>query len=330
MQEKLVSIILPVYNVEKYIEKCIKSILNQDYKNFEAIFVNDGSTDNCEKILDQYSKKDKRIKVFNKKNGGVSSAKNLGLEKAKGEYITFVDPDDYIEKDYLTYLIKLIEENDADIALSLLYKDNYDDKQITNDTIKEYDSKTALIEILNRNINVGVWEKMFITNLIDENKIKFDETMSMGEGFDFNCHAFSCANKIMAGKRKIYYYTRDNENSATTKFNFNKWKNAIDSVDKMKKYLNTNDKKIYKSWLFTRWRTNVDAFTLIKITHNERNDYNFYKMVKKYSRKYFYLPFYVNSSLNDKIRGICLLICPSLLPKLLLLRRKIHKVNIRN
>ena len=98
MSSELISIIVPVYKVEKYIDRCVESIINQTYKNIEIILVDDGSPDNCPKICDEWAKKDKRIRVIHKENRGVSSARNVGIDVAKGKYIGFVDSDDYIEK----------------------------------------------------------------------------------------------------------------------------------------------------------------------------------------------------------------------------------------
>ena len=103
MNEKI-SVIVPVYNVEKYIGECIKSIINQDYENIEIILVDDGSNDKSGEICDEYTLKDKRVKVIHKENGGVSSARNRGIESSTGEYIAFVDGDDYVTKDYVSYL----------------------------------------------------------------------------------------------------------------------------------------------------------------------------------------------------------------------------------
>ena len=101
--EKLISIVLPIYNVEKYIEKCMDSVLNQTYKNIEVILVDDGSPDRCPKICEEYAKKDNRIKVVHKENGGLSDARNAGIKVANGEYITFIDSDDYIDQDYVEF-----------------------------------------------------------------------------------------------------------------------------------------------------------------------------------------------------------------------------------
>ena len=113
-----VSLIVPVYNTEMFLKKCLESIISQTLKEIEIIIVNDGSTDNSQKIIDDFSKKDSRIKAFYKENEGLSSARNLGLEKAKGKYIWFIDSDDYIMKPYACEkLYNFSEENNLDIAV---------------------------------------------------------------------------------------------------------------------------------------------------------------------------------------------------------------------
>ena len=101
MKNKLVSIVVPIYNVEKYLKRCVNSLLNQTYKNIEIILVDDGSTDSSGAICDQYKPKDNRIVVVHKSNGGLSDARNTGIDMARGEYIAFVDSDDYIHEDYI-------------------------------------------------------------------------------------------------------------------------------------------------------------------------------------------------------------------------------------
>ena len=106
MKEPKISIIIPVYNVEKYLKRCIKSVLNQDYKNLEIYLVDDGSTDNSGNLCDYYAEIDNRIKVIHKINGGLSSARNAALEKVSGKYLTFIDSDDYVAKNYISILYK--------------------------------------------------------------------------------------------------------------------------------------------------------------------------------------------------------------------------------
>lgn len=106
--EPLISVILPIYNIKSYLDKCMKSIFAQTYKNLEIIMVDDGSTDGCDKLCDEYIVRDKRVRVFHKKNGGLSDARNYGIERANGEYITCIDPDDYVDDDYIEYLYRLV------------------------------------------------------------------------------------------------------------------------------------------------------------------------------------------------------------------------------
>ena len=114
--DKLISVIIPIYNSEKYIKKCIESIINQTYKNIEVILINDGSTDNSEEICNQYASEDGRIKVINTTNKGVSASRNIGLKNATGDYISFIDCDDYVDKDlYLDVITTIKEHKDIDL-----------------------------------------------------------------------------------------------------------------------------------------------------------------------------------------------------------------------
>ena len=123
--EPVVSVIVPVYKVEKYIKKCLNSIINQTYKNLEIILVDDGSPDKCPEICDEYAKKDNRIMVIHKNNGGLSDARNAGLDIASGKYVTFIDSDDYIAVDYIEKLYRALVDNGADMSLcSFIFVDD--------------------------------------------------------------------------------------------------------------------------------------------------------------------------------------------------------------
>ena len=142
---KKISIIVPIYNTEKYLQRCIESLINQTYQNLEIILVNDGSTDNSEKICAKYKKTDNRIKVFSKVNGGQSSARNLALENITGDYIGFVDSDDWIALDTYEYLMNIIEKNSADIAFIERIKTN-------GKELKKYNKRPK--EVLYENDNI--------------------------------------------------------------------------------------------------------------------------------------------------------------------------------
>ena len=116
MLQPLISVIVPCYNVEEYLPKCIESILNQTYRNLEILLVDDGSPDNCGRICDEYAAKDSRIRIIHKKNGGLSDARNAALDVMTGEYVTFIDSDDYVSDDYVEYLYKIIKESGVKIV----------------------------------------------------------------------------------------------------------------------------------------------------------------------------------------------------------------------
>lgn len=144
----LISIIIPVFNVDKYIVECFESILSQEHQKFEVILIDDGSTDNSGKICDEYAAKDNRFKVFHTENRGIGLTRNLGMDKMSGDYCFFLDPDDVIEPDSLSYLLSIIEKNNADIALSVTRQFHGDYVQVGKEDIKEtvYYGKTAICE----------------------------------------------------------------------------------------------------------------------------------------------------------------------------------------
>ena len=156
MEKKIVSIIVPVYNVEKYLSKCLDSLIAQTYKNIEIIVVDDGATDSCPQICDDYKKKDSRIIVVHKENGGLSDARNEGLKYVSGDYISFVDSDDYVSPFYVEILINLAEERDADISICnyLRVFENEETQQTENldYLVKEFNRDEALFALFNKDL----------------------------------------------------------------------------------------------------------------------------------------------------------------------------------
>lgn len=159
MKEDLISIIVPIYNVEKYLEKCIRSLIHQSYSKIEILLIDDGSTDECPNICDKFEKEDSRIKTFHKENGGLSDARNKGIEESKGEYITFVDSDDYLDEHYIEILYNVMIKNNADLVISGL-KDYYDGEKIKENLDNEFE------EVLTKQ---QVYRKMFLQDEIDVN-----------------------------------------------------------------------------------------------------------------------------------------------------------------
>ena len=204
MYEKKISVIVPVYNMELYLDRCLKSIINNSYKNLEIICVNDGSTDASLEILEKYKKEDSRIIIINQKNRGVSAARNTGLDIATGEYISFVDADDVIHSKFFTCLIAIMVKFDADITISGYSRNlNYEMEQDVWDiTSTEILSRAQFMNI--RNIKNYVWGRIYRKNIITN---QFDEKSRI-EDADFNAALISKNKnlKIMYMKFPLYFY----------------------------------------------------------------------------------------------------------------------------
>ena len=201
-----ISVIVPVYNVENYISKCLDSILAQTHTDIEVICVNDGSTDNSGKILDEYASHDSRVQVFHKENGGVSSARNLALENATGEYIGFVDSDDYIDPHMYLSLLSALEEQDADIAeCSIAYV--YENGATKNGVVRKYhltDRKQILKAFFLKEIGIINCTKLFRHDICAG--IKFSEEYKIGEDSLFLYQALKNSKKIIGIDTVGYYY----------------------------------------------------------------------------------------------------------------------------
>lgn len=218
MESILVSIVVPVYNTEKYIERCIQSILRQTYKNFELILIDDGSSDDSGKICDRYSEQDERIKVIHNANEGVSSARNFGLNIACGEWVTFIDADDWIREDTLECLKNQTNKNDI---ICFSYSEIYPNKtvqrgkhsgefQINRDEIRKLELK-----IIDKNLKLDEkyegmkitvpWGKFIKRKFLQRNNIKFIKNL-YGEDMIFNLYCFHLSSEIKYIDEPYYYY----------------------------------------------------------------------------------------------------------------------------
>lgn len=195
----IVSIIVPVYNVEKYLERCLDSILSQTYDDFELILVDDGSTDSSGGICDNYVSKDARIKVYHQTNLGVSAARNQGLDIAIGEFILFIDSDDYIDGDYIKSFIDIQRKSGADWIIEG-YKDGPD---IPNAVVykKDYGQLFSHFNITSRK---GCYLKLYSRELIEKFNVKFEIGVGIGEDFLFNLGYLMVTKKIVMVNEKLY------------------------------------------------------------------------------------------------------------------------------
>ena len=234
-----ISIIVPVYNNEKYLKRCLDSILNQTYKNFEVILVDDGSIDSSSKICDEYSNKYSNIKVIHKKNGGLGNARNKGLEFAKGKYIKFIDSDDYIRSDHLKNLHDAIEKYESDAVLSGYTRVTNGNEIIKSNIFsrKIFEGDKILNEIVpcfigtnpgqNDYIEMSVCMALFKREIIQKNKIKFkSERNFISEDLVFDLEYYPKCNKVCFSNDVGYCYC-DNENSLTTKYREDRFEKQV-------------------------------------------------------------------------------------------------------
>ncbi len=223
-----VSVIVPVYNVEKYLSRCVGSILEQTFTDFELILVDDGSPDKSGELCDKYAKKDSRIKVIHKENGGVSSARNAGLDIAQGKYITFVDSDDWVAKNYLESLFVAIRKNNSDISICGLEKRDVSKWLVSLET-RSFDiteiSSEEFISLFDKEVFCGPCVKFFDNEIIKKNNLRFKPIIRFGEDAIFVREYLSHCKKICIEDKQIYFYNKLNEKSSTKMFDpeISKW-----------------------------------------------------------------------------------------------------------
>lgn len=203
-----ISIIVPVYNVEKYIHECIDSIINQSFTDIEIILVDDGSPDNCGRICDDYSRVDNRIKVIHQANGGLSNARNTGIKNANGKYIAFVDSDDIIDKNYCKILYEILYKTNYDFSVCAVYKfmdgffsyPNQDDEE----KIEIINNIDFIALQINKITEFGVWNKLYKKSVLE--KIVFADG-KLNEDVIFSAElAAKLNNKIISTNQKLYFY----------------------------------------------------------------------------------------------------------------------------
>lgn len=283
-----ISIIVPVYNVEKYLNRCLDSIINQSFNDFELILINDGSTDKSGIICDKYAQIDKRVRVIHKKNEGVSLTRNLGISIAKGDYITFIDSDDWIEQDFLKKAIEYIKENNVSILITgFVFENNKKifnifngkkDEIILNNEIKK--------EFLKQNkFSWTVYDKFFKKEIIK--KYKFDSRFKIGEDMLFCWQMFKNIEKI--GYLPLYKYHYDISASQTMTSDFSlKWFDGI----KVKKMIYKDVKNISRELeLLARIVYIVEMVVLSKkaIMSNRNGVERLIKLLQYHIRKNIYI-----------------------------------------
>ena len=262
---------MPIYNVGIYFRDCLDSALSQTHENFELILVDDGSTDDSGSIAEEYAAKDSRVIVFHQENHGVSTARNVGIENATGEYICFSDPDDILKPDYIEYLLGLCISNNVDIGVCAELFTTFMPSQ-REDCLTVVSGEDAAVQILYGKITVGCYSKIFRRNLLMKKNIRFFFFFYIGEGFNFNVLAFCSAPKVAISQHKVYYYRLNNSTSAMTAFNPQKCEMGLKAIDIIRKNLIIKSKKLLDAVDFADWNTHGSSYEWI-IRAGVKNEY---------------------------------------------------------
>lgn len=314
MKNLKISVVVPVFNSEKYLEKCIDSIINQTYKNIEIILINDGSSDKSEEICNSYLKTYKNIKLINQSNSGVSVARNNGLKSSTGDYVLFVDSDDWLEKDMLEIMVKEIDNFDIDIVRCEYFVENnpvLEDKYFKKIYFKNVEIKNNnyLIEnITNYNINPAVWMMLIKRELAV--KHKFTSNIGYGEDLIYSLDLLLDSKKIKIIPYAFYHY-RLSDNSASR--NPAKYTRNIENLIKLHSYIkeiltknginnNRIDKNSIKSYYYLIiWyeylkfnASALDENSFIEELKKIRNSNEYVVCLKKYGKN-------CNLKLNRKL-----------------------------
>lgn len=312
MHEDLVSVIVPVYNVENYLRECLDSIVAQTYLNIEVILIDDGSKDSSGKICDEYADKDNRVKVIHKENGGVSAARNTGLDIAKGDWISYVDSDDYIESTMIETLICLAKGHDVELAMCSFKDISECDNVLQENDIRIFSKDELIYNYVVRNadycITEGIWDRIYKRELVEGLRFKNDR---INEDILYTMEVFIRTHKAVYTSAKLYNYRAGREGNITGR------KTTIDSI-KDKIYCSKNSAKILRGSGNEKLADIFECIHFLEISELIIfNDGKYNKDILDY--KYYMKPIvkkvlsYKNVSRKIKAKLLLVLINPSLL-----------------
>lgn len=326
-KEPLISVIVPVYNVEKYLPKCLDSLLAQTWQDLELVVVNDGSPDGCWAIMQEYAARDSRVRIFRKENGGVSSARNFGMDAAKGEYLGFVDPDDWVSPHYLEWMVEAMQEQGTQMVLV----DHLDVREGGKEPEEQLSERPAARKITTehypqagREAGGNAWRTLYHRSVVEN--IRFDESLRYAEDILFFTRAAAKAGAYAYLDVPLYYYLKRAGSAMEQSFTMKQydevagWKKAVAAVEGEPKAM----------------RDSVEARLLVACAHvyyrMESSPYADEALLKelgeearRHRKIWWRLP---NSNLREKGKVLMLLCCPSLGRGLWKLAKRIQKRTI--
>ena len=249
----MISVIMPVYNVEKYIVKSIQSVLNQSFKDFELLVIIDGSPDNSKRLAESFN--DERIIIYEKTNGGLSDARNYGLERVKGDFVYFIDSDDWIEPDLLKDTVCIFDKNEIDFVIFGYYLDDEDlegnllsTTEISTTEI-QFDKILKNLDLDHNMLNIMgyAWNKLYRISFLKNNNIVFDKGVSLVEDILFNSKVYQNSNTVTFINKRLYHYINRPSESLIKTFHENSFELYLEKSKAIEKFLDSwsisNDKK---------------------------------------------------------------------------------------
>lgn len=312
--QPLISVIVPIYKVEKYLCKCVDSIINQTYNNLEIILVDDGSPDNCPKICDEYAKKDCRIKVIHKENGGLSDARNLGMRITTGEYISFIDSDDYISNDFIETLYTVVKAENSDIVECNIVR--FDDGttpviEKENCGINSFSTEKGLSLLIAENkFHQHVWNKLYKSEFAL--KIPFAKG-KLNEDEFWTYQIFGQADKVTKINKSMYFYLQRSGSIMGENFNLRRL-DALEAKAERQKYIEANFPNLKKQAKIDLFGTCIfmcqSAMKYLKGKEKKQAK----KIIKKYAienklNKSDFIMINGNSRFWFKFANICFCLC---------------------
>lgn len=316
----LVTMIVGIYNGEKYLKDCIDSIIGQNYRNLEILLVNDGSSDLSGKIIDEYAKKDKRIIAIHQNNMGVSYSRNRALDIAKGEYICIIDQDDIISTEYVSYFYELIKTQKAQIALTLTVDKFFGKPNLgmkSNDKIEVWSGDKTAEEMLYHKIVIAPWNKMISRSLLNDNGVRFNSKFFGGEGFAFSVQSYQYAERIAVGSQHIYHYRVGDPESGASKFRESMIRSSIEAQKYIKETFVRPTVALQKAWKFSNWHTYCDCLNVMVGCNAIKENQKLYDELKNVCQREALCALKAPISLQQKLRGVLFKVNPYMASKII-------------
>ncbi|MBO4412415.1 MAG: glycosyltransferase [Clostridia bacterium] len=305
MNSKLVSVIIPCYNMEKYLKDCFFCLDNLTYENLEIIFVDDGAKDKTPEMIDAYCATHTNAKCVHKPNGGLSSARNAGIDVATGEYLYFYDPDDIINCEIITHLVEILENANCEFSITYnkkIYEDKFDVKKLV--AAKKFKEKTKIVSpleafslMINKyEIFSSVWNKIYLAKIIKDNNLRFNENCKFGEDTIFNIKYLKHCKNVVISNKPLYFYLQ----RKTSLIHQNFKETRLTVFDDYNKYLENNNDSFVSTLHVMRLYNTIECLYFIKKS-NYSNSENIKKLINYLETDLCYLKKCKNVKLYRKM-----------------------------